>query len=253
VQKTIQLAIKDILKHYPKANVFSLTAPYNDQASPKHPYGIYHLDPKVAEDVLKKLDQNAQDFFMASYASFEQKDKDALPPFEDLLKEINEECKRYVDDFLKGHDMNQNPYINDLFMEEKTKYTHPPQLYHVYHHYGHIYLSYWDGLNQMIKNSKKRDVTHIFEDPRYQDLKTSYLKHDISYIWHASISSRLSVTYYFKLTNQSKAWLLKQEDVFNFSYLDDLALYQDDDILFSSSTTEGMYKDVKEDEEYTYL
>ncbi|HAX03422.1 MAG: hypothetical protein A2Y45_00325 [Tenericutes bacterium GWC2_34_14] len=246
------LQVKDVLNQFPEANRFSLTGPFDKNINALNPYGIYRITKENADYILSQLTEVSMDFFKASYNTFKEEDKKNLPPFNELVENIKLESLNHVQASIRN-DFKDHIPINDLFMDEKTLFTHPPQLYHFYHHFEHLFSTYLLQIEHMLKHGRHRDLDDVFEDEKYKDLKLACISKELTYVWHSTISNRLSVLYTFELGESSKAWLLKQEDVFGLSDLEDLALYKDDEILFSSNTHEKMYKDVRTDEDYSYL
>lgn len=247
-----KLLMNDVLDQFPEANRFSLTGSFDKNISESNPYGIYRTTEEDAHRILDQLSKISMNFFVASYQTFKEEDKQNLPPFDELVESIKDESLEHVKRSIKNDFKDHRP-INDLFMDEETKFTHPPQLYHFYHHYEHLFSTYLYQIEHILKNNKERYLDDVFETDSYKILKESCIKKELTYVWHSTISNRLSVLYTFKLNETSKDWLLKHEDVFGFVELEDLALYQDDLLLFSSNTHEKMYKDVRTDEDYIYL
>ena len=247
-----QLLMKDMLNAFPEDNRFSLTAPFDDNISETHPYGIYRISKEDADHALNQLSNFSKTYFEDIYASFTEEDKKNLPPLEDLIEQIKQESLVHVQQGIKNHFKDYSP-INDLFMDELTKFTHPPRLYHFYRHFEHLFMTYVDQLEHKLLLGQTRDLNDVFEKEVFKDLKDACIHKELTYVWHDTVSNRLSVLYTFELNDQTKQWLLKQEDVFSLNELEDLAFYVDDEVLFSSITHEKMYKDARIDEDYIYL
>ncbi len=85
-----------------------------------------------------------------------------------------------------------------------------------------------------LPNGKKDPKEEIPEE-----LKESLIRYEVSFFNNASICyDLLSINYYFKLNEESKKYLLKFKTDFDLDYLDDLALYKNDKLMFSSNTHE---------------
>ena len=124
---------------------------------------------------------------------------------------------------------------------------------------GTIYYDfqfYREQLNYL-ENLKKSSIQYksIVEiDEKYKELIPFVKKREISFETHCTKSAALFETYYFELNDITKKWLLKYKSVFDFSDeypgdLQDLALYKDDELKFSSCTHEEYRSDMKIEEE----
>jgi len=214
------------------ANAFSLTCPYNGADGE-----TYNLSDELAEIALKEITGEMRE------ASRERlKTSSGLPPFDELYAEIEEEYRllyKEKEEFAKSHD--GHIFLCDEFARGKTKYKKPSELWHVYHN---AEFAGWCArrLEEMKNSAKKRELCAELEDEEV--LKQNLEDIKASFSWHCTTSSELSKTFYFTLNDETKKWLLRHKTDYDFTVLQDLAFYNDGDILFSSCTHERFHTDL---------
>jgi hypothetical protein len=113
------------------------------------------------------------------------------------------------------------------------------ELWHFYHHIGTYYHTYKKTVEKLKKNTKDRPLDTSFKNEKMKALYKHLDKHEITFTWHCTTSSRLSVVYYFRLNEESKRWLMQYESDLDIAPLDDLAFDKNGELLFSSCTHEG--------------
>lgn len=102
----------------------------------------------------------------------------------------------------------------------------------------------------MIQSNCKRlqKSPHVYpldselNDSFYSALKQDLISIDVTIESPAENNYRLCKVFYFRLTDNSIAWLKQVKTGKSFKTLADLGLYKDDEILFSSCTLLGSYK-----------
>ena len=241
------LSMEGLLDYYHDATMFSLTTPYQDEYSNEHPYGIYSISPNDAKRAYQNVQQEGLSQLAQYYEMFTEEEKQSLPPYEQLLQTIEEETRehwdRVVHQLLPPED---SPFIHDQMMMGKTRFHKPQALWHFYHHYSMMVSTYQVALEAMQQNTMKKDLHAIFLNPLYAPLKTSLIKTEITFSWHCTTSSQLSIVYYFAWNDATKHWLQQFKNDYELRTTEDLAFYRNDTLLFSSCTHEGFHVDCRD-------
>jgi hypothetical protein len=214
--------IKSILKKCSDCNVFSLTTSIDFKISGK--------DANHALEVLKQYHKN---YLLEEYEK--NKNQYSLPSFEQLYDDIQQECIKF-----KEHNDDEDHFICDE-VGFTTKYSEPLNFF--WHFYNMIETEKRDEklLNTYINYSNNKNHFDILELEQYQALKPYVIKDEISFITHCTIGP-LSQTIYFKLNEETKKWLLQYKCYYDIhNDLQDLAIYKDSQIVFSSCTHEKFY------------
>lgn len=227
--------MKTLLNKYSNCDTFSLTCPYNDGFSIEHPYGIYHLEKKLGEHAFKEIQKETKKMLQIRY----DKSKDEinnLPSFEVIYEDIKNETLEYYRNF--------NPkmglFICDNVRKKLTKYHTPESFYwHFYHSIG-LLCDYDTTLKNTYKNTPKRDLDAEFNDPKYSILKPYIKKIDVTFTWHCTTTTQLHKVFYIELNNTTKQWLEQFDSPFDITGLEDLALYQNNNLKYSCCTHEEM-------------
>ena len=100
-----------------------------------------------------------------------------------------------------------------------------------------------DNLEKYADMSKK----DLFNDLRTEENEVLYenlIKKEIGFSNHCTETGSLLLTYYFKLNNQTKAWLSQFKTDYDLNGLEDLAFYKNGKIMFSSCTHERFHTDL---------
>lgn len=205
------------------------------------------------------------------------------PEFDELYDEIKKECKdfdcdknrqfyinkHYGDDTVKEYkdmgmsDEKINKIKNDFFCcsfiadngGETTKYGSE---------YRGFFWRFYHDVAMMIdrQNDKKRYCVSNGKSPLEQipaELKKHFLYYEISYFNSVTTSGGLMINYYFKLNDETKKYLLQFRNDFYLGDLEDLSLYKDDELKFSSCTHEGFnsieidYKNMSNEEIFDFI
>lgn len=137
-----------------------------------------------------------------------------------------------------------NSFFCDEFMRGKTKHIAPKEFWHLYHS-----VDFVEACAYQLEQQKKFPQTHPagWEAESIPALKGALISTETTFVWRCTISGGLT----FKLNDETKAWLLTHKDDYDFgekdNYLQDLALYKGDKILFSSCTHEKFHEDRRAD------
>ena len=120
--------------------------------------------------------------------------------------------------------------------------------------FGTLYYDFQFYREQLsyLENLKKSQIQYksiVESNEKYKELIPFIKKRELSFETHCTKSSVLFETYYFELNNITKKWLLKHKSVFDFdgenpNELQDLALYKDEELMFSSCTHEEYHSDM---------
>ena len=261
------LTMQKILDKFDNCDIFSLTCSLVEQ-------NIYE---GKKETELKKLLDNTygvtEEEFRNAINKIEERDKEEkrkiyennkeefanYPEFNKLYEEIKKECsdfyceanrsyyirKHFKDEQLKNFgysDKEINEMKKDFFqcgfivdqVGKTTKYGGE--------HTGFFWNLYHDiAMNIDRQNNQKNYCTMNLQHPLEHlpnELKEHLLYYEISFFNSVTTSSRLMINYYFKLNQDSKKYLLQFRNDFCMKGLEDLTLYEDNKIKFSSCSHE---------------
>lgn len=235
-----KIDMKGLLEKYSYADKFSLTCPFNCYG--EHGRVYCKLSEQLAASAADEVKRICFDAARSQYDALNEKEKAELPPFEELYKEIAEEYRKFYEerrDFAEAHD--DNVFFCDEFVN--SKYADFVQIWHVYHEVDFEATC----LRQIAKMQKSTFEKQLDGEIAGDEiLKNNLLEIKVSYGWHCTVSGELSKTFYFKLNEQTKEWLLKHKNDYDFETLQDLAFYSKNELLFSSCTHEGFHCDYTE-------
>lgn len=244
--QTIQM--KDLLLTFPEATVFSLTTPFQKNTVGEDMFGEYTIDAQIFEQAVAKEMQEGILLLEEYYLNFTEEEKQKLPEFSILIDEIKEEARSYHEKVASGLlEEEESPFIHDLFGTGKVKYNAPQSLWHFYYFFSHVWMTYVPMKEALLRNTKKRDIMDVFNNPKYQALQSHLENAEISFRWHATVSMQLYITYFFQINEDTKKWLIEQASPLNMNELEDLALYQENELLFSSCTHEQTLRNCREE------
>lgn len=236
--------IETILDSFPTANEFSLTAPFNDGFSKSQPYGIYRVTEADASQILSEIRDQLYSGLQERYLRFSPEIQQALGEFETLVSLIEEESRLNFHRVLKEEHHLESPYLCDLFHMGHTYWKEPTELWHFYHDVDSYVTQFEVIIDALKKNRINRDVLDLFHNSSFEPLKPHLKNTKITFHWHCTTSSQLSIVYTFDLNHATKKFLIKQGYLYQFKNFDDLALYQDGTLLFSSCTHERLCDDL---------
>lgn len=172
----------------------------------------------------------------------ETEDFSNLADYDTLFDEVFAEATEFYAQF-EGKEVHEliaqkvDPFLCD-YVGKTTKYDKPFNFFwHLYHTCQNIIMNA-DSLKELPVEEAFADL--VFEDDFNKPLKAHLLKVKYTYSSHCTIGP-LQLIYHFKLNDQTKAWLNQFEDDYALedSDFEDLAIYKNDEIKFSSCTHEG--------------
>lgn len=226
----MEITMKDILEEFNYCNVFSLTSSLPIKSIP-------------TSDKAKLLKQNLineKQYLLEYYQNFAKKEKIDID-FELLFSDIIKECETF---YTKIKDKNfknlcgqkNSPFICD-YVGKNTKYSKPLNLiWHFYHNIQNALMA-----NDNLLNIPEIDLfqsSAIFND-KDNVLKNNFIKYEYTFSSHCT-KGPLQLVLYFKLNNETKNWLLQFKNDYDLANtnFEDLAIYNNDKIKFSSCTHE---------------
>ena len=207
--------MEKLLEKYKNCNVFSLSTHY----------GNYYINEDEYRDIIKKHREFIYGWLKKSY----DYQKDKMPyDYDTLFNDIYEEC-------FEKNDM----FIVDKLHNNLNKYPDVGCMWHMYYSINDLVMiekriDYYRNLEE------KYDIDKEFDNDEIKDLKKYIKRYELSFATHCTLGP-LSITFYFDLNDDTKKWLLNKKDIYDFNHLQDLALYKDNEILFSSCTHEEYY------------
>ena len=241
----------------------------------------YIVKYNVTEDeflnALVKIEEHNKDEKRKIYENNKEKFVN-YPEFDKLYDEIKQECydfdceenrqfyinKHYSDDKLEKYrkmgmsdeeinEMKENFFRCSFIVDQVGKITK----------YGNEYMGFfWNLYHDIAMNIERQKNKEIYcinngKSPLEQiplELKEHFLYYEVSYFNSVTISGGLMINYYFKFNDETKKYLLRFRNDFYLRDLEDLTLYKDDEIRFSSCTHEEFnsieldYKNMSDDE-----
>lgn len=261
------LAMKKILAKYSTCDTFSLTGGALE----------YNITEEEFLNALKKTEEMTKE---EKRKQFENKRAEFLnyPSFDEMYEEIKQECYDFYNEqnrekYIKKHFDSKNieMYKKLGFTDEKIE-----EIKNNFFHcsfiaddvgdktkYGKENNGFFCNLYREIamnidrEKEKTKYILNNGKSPLEQipkELKEHFLYYEVSYFNSVTISSRLMINYYFRLNDETKKYLLQFRNDFELNDLEDLTLYKDNEIIFSSCTNEGYnsidfdYKTMSDDE-----
>lgn len=231
-------------KYLPHADRFSLTCPYSIDCDIDHPYGAIRLNKEHADYAEKKVGEWTMQTLKRIYAKMTDSEKESLPPFDTLIESIAKEVENYRAT-LSDNELGENggsSFMCDKFSMGKTHFKSPQELWHFYHSLDNLFMYCWIS-DKMQKSPDERPLDAELNSEYYLPLKQDLINTEVTFCWHCTTSSQLSKVFYFRITNNSIAWLKKLKNDYDMTELEDLAFYNGDKLLFSSCTHEGFHND----------
>lgn len=213
--------MKDLLNKYSEANMFSLSERFSYLDRSTGEYSYYYLSDDECDNIIKSLELETYSRLKKMY------DENPLSyDFDELFHDIKDEC------FLAN-----DRFIADRNMRNETNYESNKSIWMMYHDINYM-VQVKRTLLELAKRGQLYDECDLFETREY-GLLCKYIKDtEIKFNNHCTVGP-LFRTYYFELNDKTREWLLGRESVFNFrDGLEDLALYLDEKILYSSCTHE---------------
>lgn len=229
-------------KYLPQADRFSLNCPFCLEYDAEHMLGTYHLNDEHAEYARNKARKDILKILGTVYERINNQDKENLPPLDKLIESITEEIKDFRhalgDKTIESN--GGDSFMCDEFSRGKTRLTSPQELWHFYHSLDKLLMYYWIS-NKLQKNTIESPLDAELDAEYYSQLKQDLIDIEVTFSWHCTMSSELTKVFYFRLTENSIAWLKKLKNDYDMRELQDLAFYNGDTVLFSSCTHEGFH------------
>lgn len=220
--------MKKILEEYKDCDSFSLSYKENNII----------ISSEEKENALNNIIELGKKELIKKYNKIHKKYN--LIEFEQLYKEIEEECiilyNKHKDEYTK-EDFYEYSFAAD-FVGEETKYNEPFDFFwELYHEVG-LNLDRKNLLDNNYDSKNNIDALSILES---DTLKENLIKYEVSFYNHTTISSNIIINYYFKLNDETKELLstFRSENEIDINYLEDLALYKKNKLVFSSCTNEN--------------
>lgn len=191
---------------------------------------------KTEKERLLKSRVDDEKYRLKRYYDKIQENEENLLDFDFLFNEILTECKEFNKNSLKKPYKNGSPFIAD-HVGKDTKYSEPFNLiWMMYHNIQHALMSIDNLKNIDIENEDYFNIDCI----ENTILQNNLIKYEFTHQTHCT-SGPLQLVYYFKLNNETKKWLLQFEDDYDIikSGYEDLAIYKENNLKFSSCTHEG--------------
>lgn len=231
-------------KYLPHADRFSLTCPYCMEIDIDHPFGTYRLNKEYGDYAEKKVRERTMQSLLRIYEKIDDVEKQSLPPFDALVESITKEIESYRAT-LSEKKIGENggsSFMCDMFSMGKTHYKSPQELWYFYHNLDTIFM-YCRISDILKKNIKDNPLDAELNSEYCLPLKQDLIDIEVTFCWHCTTSSQLSKVFYFRITDNSIAWLKKLKNDYDMAELQDLAFYNGDKILFSSCTHERFHND----------
>lgn len=231
-------------KYLPHADRFSLTCPYSMDCDIDHPFGKNRLSSEHADYAVKTARTQILQYLKRVYEKIPDADKQDLPPFDTLIDSITKEIENYRATLgeKKIGENGGSSFICDQFSMGESHYKSPQELWHFYHNLDTLFMYSWIS-NTMQKALIERPLDAELNSEYYSPLKQDLIDIEVTFCWHCTSSSQLSKVFYFRITDNSVAWLKKLKNDYDMQELEDLAFYNGDKLLFSSCTHEGFHND----------
>ena len=209
--------MENILRKYSDCNVFSLSRYYED----------YNITKKEATKITEDLKRfNREECYKQLFYNKDIKPSSYDKIIDDVENELSKSEKRTT--------------------QEEKKYFENG-LWHIYH--SLCMQKEQIQLLEQLQNSKIEYKSIVESEQRYKELIPFVKKRELAFYTHCTVGP-LFETYFFELNDITKKWLLTYKSVFDFndedsSDLQDLALYKDEELKFSSSTHERYHSDME--------
>lgn len=216
-----KLNMKEILDLYPNATVFSLTMPY----------GYFYVPKNQANEILDSSRRFISRFIEDFYERYlSDKEKEKLPSLEKIVLEVSQEIEYFKI-------TNRDSDILDIIGSDgATKYTTPLEFFFRLYQVLEIQYEIEKNLDSLVACDIPPEIFEVLDIKEFEVLKNNFDHVELSYMWHCSTAKELQKTFFFKLNEETKAWLLQYKTDYEFDTLSDLGLYEEDDLLFSSYT-----------------
>ncbi|MBE5740035.1 MAG: hypothetical protein E7349_04170 [Clostridiales bacterium] len=223
------LDMRGLLKKYEgMADSFVLVGPCEQES----------LSEEGKELARQEIEKDALERGFAAYQRLSEEERDLLPDFQTLCADIREEIKAYIEE--NGREA--ATFICDRQSEGKTRYQKPQNfLWHLYMDLQR--LEDFEACSAAVTDSALiAPLDAPLNSEKLRVLKPYLISITPTCSWHCTRGG-LSKVYRFRLTEETKNWLLQYKTDYDLDELEDLAFYKGDKLLFSSCTHEGFHSD----------
>ena len=175
---------------------------------------------------------------LAAYQRLSDEERALLPDFQTLCADIREEIRAYI----KENGREAAMFLCDRQSEGKTRYQKPQNFL------WHLYIDLQRLEDFEVCNAAAADPALItsldapLNSEKLRVLKPYLISITPTCSWHCTTGG-LSKVYRFRLTEETKNWLLQYKTDYDLDELEDLAFYKGEKLLFSSCTHEGFHSD----------
>lgn len=241
----------------------------------------YTITEKQYDEAIQNIRKNIRNKYKKIYENRREEYKD-YPDFDLLFTDIEEECRKF------DCEENRRYYIENNFTEEdiaryKKLGISDKEIEEMKKNFFRVSFIA-DRVGEITKYGEKKDgffrnlysaISMIIEiennkeeycknglDPINQvpdELKKYLLYYKISFYNEVTVTSVPMINYYFKFNEETKRYLLNFKNDFELNELEDLSLYKDNKVLFSSCTHESFnsavldYKEMSIEEIIDYI
>ncbi len=225
-----------LLEKYADCDVFSLSAYVYEE---EFPLAVDEKE-ELQRQIRAQFEKDARALYEGHRTEY------ALPPLEELLLTIRQECLLYEQRKVKKKGR-KSFYSCSMICDEvgkSTRYAEPSSLFWYLYHRAGILLDRERELEEKKLRTQTCPLLEL-EEEEYAPLKPYLLKQELTYTTHCT-DGGLQKVLYFPLNDQTKRWLLQRENDYDFhGALQDLAFYKQGKLRFSSCTHEGFHNDVQ--------
>lgn len=231
------LDMKGILDKYAgQADSFELVTPYNEKLTF---IGVSADSKDNASEAVKGMENATISRLKQYYEKYCDKiSKVTDKSFDELITDIKKEIESAI---AKGKKLGRPVFMCDMVYKGKTKYSEPQEFF--WHTYHDIQFMYECKENIERAKAERELVEKSIVEDLYL-LKPHLISARLSYSWHCTTTSQLSIVCKFKLNDDTEKYLSRFKTDYDLRGLEDLALYRGDKLLFSSCTHEGFHTDL---------
>lgn len=231
------LDMRGILNKYRgQADSFELVTPYNDKLTF---IGVSADSKDNASEAVEGIESATISRLKQYYEKYYDRiHRVTNKNFDELIIDIKDEIEGAL---AKGKKNGKLVFMCDMVYKGKTKYSEPQEFFwHTYHD-----LQFMCECKENIERAKaERELVEKSIVKDLHELKPHLISARLSYSWHCTTSSQLSIVCKFKLNEETEKYLLGFKTDYDLKGLEDLALYRGDELLFSSCTHEGFHNDL---------
>ena len=241
------LDMQGLIKKYGSlADSFEIVTPFSpyETYTEENPNGIFRLSKEDGERAITLLDKEIKEILLSLYDKLPKVQKNQLPDFPVLCENIKVEILTHMCKNKKElAKTDESPFLCDNIHKGKTQYAKPHKFFwHMYHSLQFL-VECIQSVEAMKLNSKERHLDLELNDEKNSVLKPYLISVTPTFTWHCTTQNFLSLVFRFRLTEETKKWLLQFDTDYDIDPFEDLAFYKGNTLLFSSCTHEGYHKD----------